>query len=121
MKTSLLITSLVLAMWVPAIANDGISASPKLRQMLDSQKTVAATDYAIVTKDDGIIASPKLREVLNQQKNVAASDVAASKPATHCSRMQVTTIASPKAQESLKYANAESCCATKACVVACAN
>jgi hypothetical protein len=57
--------------------DDGITASPKARQMLDERKTVAAvpatasTAVASVgyqaTGADGITASPKLRQQLNER------------------------------------------------------
>jgi hypothetical protein len=104
---------------VPAIADD-ITASPKVRELMDRQKPVAAADNVTVTKDDGILASPKARELLNQQKSVAAPLIVAAKPAMNCPGMTSTAIASPKATENLKFASASSCCGASTCVVACA-
>jgi hypothetical protein len=56
-----------------ATGKDGITASPKARQMLNEKKAVASTPSTAVasagyqpTGKDGITASPKLRQQLNE-------------------------------------------------------
>lgn len=63
-----------------AVADDGIAASPKLRQFLNERNTVASTPSTGVVSvgyrepgDDGIAASPKLRQLLNERKTVASA------------------------------------------------
>jgi len=55
--------------------DDGITASPRLRQQLDERKHVATVTSATVasvgykpTGDDGITASPKVRQMLDARK-----------------------------------------------------
>jgi pyruvate/2-oxoglutarate dehydrogenase complex dihydrolipoamide acyltransferase (E2) component len=65
-----------------AVGDDGIAASPKVRQQLNERKaaraasvtsannaapTVASAGYR-ATRDDGITASPKVRQMLAEQK-----------------------------------------------------
>ena len=56
-----------------AVGDDGIAASPKLRQFLNERKTVASTPSTSVAVGysepgpDGIVASPKLRQQLNER------------------------------------------------------
>ncbi|HWQ91905.1 MAG TPA: hypothetical protein VN673_09555 [Clostridia bacterium] len=58
------------------IQDDGIAASPKLRQMLNERKfakavTVRNAEFAVSQQramKDGIAASPKVRQSLNEQK-----------------------------------------------------
>lgn len=66
--------------------DDGIAASPKVRQMLNERKasaraasqsavksttaTVASAGYR-VNSDDGIAASPRVRQALNERRSVA--------------------------------------------------
>jgi len=59
-----------------AVGDDGIAASPKVRQMLNERARSAATHQAASTVasagyrtvgDDGITASPKVRQQLNER------------------------------------------------------
>ena len=59
------------------VADDGIAASPRMRQMLNERQAVAcfcpemsaSTDASYkAVGDDGIAASPKLRAMLNEQR-----------------------------------------------------
>jgi hypothetical protein len=59
---------------------DGITASPKLRQMLEETKKVVRSPSATVasvgyqaTREDGITASPKLRQLLNEREAVVST------------------------------------------------
>lgn len=62
--------------------DDGITASPKLRQLLDERgkgmakgtpaTAVAAVGYR-VTGRDGITASPKLRQIIDDSRGVAST------------------------------------------------
>ena len=54
-----------------AVGEDGIAASPKLRQMLNGRKTSSGSDSSRVVSyqavgEDGIAASPKLRQMLRE-------------------------------------------------------
>ena len=62
-----------------AAGDDGIAASPKVRQMLDERQR--SKDFALASQPaahypaavgDGIAASPKLRMVLDEQKRSTA-------------------------------------------------
>jgi hypothetical protein len=75
-----------------ALQNDGITASPKLRQLLDGQKHVAS--------------APDTSAVVRQAK--------VSCPG----HKSYTVMASPKLQEQLAK-NTAPCCGTSACTVAC--
>ena len=73
--------SLIFASAVPSkaqykpVGDDGIAASPKLRQMLNERATRLAVTSQSTSRvvgykplgDDGITASPKLREILNER------------------------------------------------------
>ncbi len=92
-----------------AVADDGIAASPKVRQMLDeharsaamAQVTPAVGYRAVGT--DGIAASPKLRAALDER----SSYVAVAEPATAIAAAgyratgQDGITASPKLREQL--------------------
>jgi hypothetical protein len=59
---------------------DGITASPKLRQMLEETKKVVSSPSPAVasvgyqaTAEDGVTASPKLRQLLNERKAVVGA------------------------------------------------
>jgi len=64
-----------------AVGDDGIAASPKVRQMLNewarstakpqAAEAVASTGYRAAA-NDGIAASPKVRQMLNAQERNAA-------------------------------------------------
>jgi hypothetical protein len=75
--------SLVLANQAKAGDDDGIVASPKLREMLNAQKRVTATpeshDVGYTTVgSDGVAASPKLRTQLAAQQTVSVSNFGSS-------------------------------------------
>lgn len=87
------------------VGDDGIAASPKVRQMLDERARAAATakpqaapytSYRAVGAD-GIAASPKVRQMLNEQQAQAAAprDVAV----TYSPRYVDGIVASPKLRE----------------------
>ena len=62
-----------------AVGEDGIAASPKLRQMLNDAKRPSGSDSSRVVSyqavgEDGIAASPKLRQMLNDRKTSSGSD-----------------------------------------------
>lgn len=93
--------------------DDGIAASPKLRQQLDERKRVASAsapsaEVASVgykpTGDDGITASPKARQMLNERK-MAASTPSSATPAVASVGYQATgadgITASPKLRQQL--------------------
>jgi pyruvate/2-oxoglutarate dehydrogenase complex dihydrolipoamide acyltransferase (E2) component len=76
--------------------DDGIAASPKVRQMLNEQKSLtrpasakgAQTTPAAVASigyrtasDDGIAASPKVRQMLNERNAVVSAPSASSEVA----------------------------------------
>jgi hypothetical protein len=59
--------------------DDGITASPRLRQQIDERKKVSSTPSATavavgyrIATDDGIAASPRLRQQLNERKTVVS-------------------------------------------------
>jgi len=62
------------------VGDDGIAASPRLRQQLNERKhvvsasstTVASVGYR-ATGDDGITASPKARQMLSERKSVMSA------------------------------------------------
>lgn len=63
-----------------ATGDDGITASPKVRQFLNGRKIVPSTHSAAVasvghraTGDDGITASPKVRQMLNERRTVPST------------------------------------------------
>ncbi len=62
------------------VGDDGISASPKVRQMLNERKSAPSTTSTVASSfspqagaNDGIAASPKLRRTLNERKTVAST------------------------------------------------
>jgi len=79
------------------VGDDGIAASPKVRQMLNERKAVARTTSTKAAKttpaavasvgfrasgDDGIAASPKVRQMLNERRAVVSAASAASEVAS---------------------------------------
>ena len=97
--------------------DDGIAASPKVRQMLNERKaaraaslasakstspTVASTAYR-ATGDDGIAASPKVRQMLNQQRRntLATPDSSALASAGYRATGDDGITASPKLRQQL--------------------
>jgi hypothetical protein len=133
MKTNLLIMVMALGMLTPALAqykpigDDGIAASPKLRQFLDAQKAQVrppVTTASVATVDParpagpGIVASPKFLE-LRATRSAAASTAVTAKtaaPMKRCAGCQI--VASPKMLE-LNPQIASRCCGMSSCVVAC--
>lgn len=70
-----------------AVGDDGIAASPKVRQMLNERKARSAATGTRssaqvagykATGDDGITASPKLRQMLDERKAAAAASATGS-------------------------------------------
>lgn len=87
------------------VGDDGIAASPKVRQMRDERARSAAAvkpqtapyaSYRAVGAD-GIAASPKVRQMLNEQQARAAAprDVAVTYPPRYADGI----VASPKLRE----------------------
>jgi hypothetical protein len=79
-----------------AVGDDGIAASPRVRQQLNERKaarpatatiakpaspTVASVGYG-ASRDDGIAASPKVRQMLNERKAVVSASSAVSEVAS---------------------------------------
>ena len=102
--------------------DDGIAASPKVRQMLNERKaakaaslasartstvTVASAGYR-ATGDDGIAASPKVRQTLNQQKRntLATPDSSALASAGYRATGDDGITASPKLRQQLNERSA---------------
>ncbi len=82
---------------------DGITASPKVRQMLEERKTVAAVPGDIVRAANlGVTASPKLSQLLAPQHKVAANPAEISLTA----RLDDGLVASPKLRERLNSTGA---------------
>jgi hypothetical protein len=90
-----------------AVADDGIAASPKVRQMLDERQRSKAA--ALVPQPaahypgpagDGIAASPKVRQMLNEQKArpSAPSDFAVTHPPSYADGIA----ASPKVRQQIE-------------------
>jgi hypothetical protein len=83
MKRNLILSSLLGILCVTAaqtwaqsqvVGDDGIAASPKVRQMLNERNasiaastTTAPAAYPTVATDDQLAASPKVRMMLNEQ------------------------------------------------------
>jgi len=88
--------------------DDGIAASPKLRQHLNEHKHVASTPSATIasvesqtTRDDGIAASPKLRQQLNERKTVSRMTSATMTAAGYRATGDDGIAASPKLRQHL--------------------
>src|SRR5436309_2398213 len=71
-----------------AVGDDGIAASPKVRQMLNERKArlaasstaAQATSYQAV-QSDGIAASPKFRQMLEERKVAKTATTSSSQVA----------------------------------------
>jgi hypothetical protein len=79
---------------------DGVAASPKLREMLESRRTVASAPATVITVNDGIVASPKLRERLDSEKTIPTSTSAMAIDLAHPQNTDVV-VASPKLREQM--------------------
>jgi len=94
-----------------ATGDDGITASPKVRQMLNERKASAAASSitsgnqasTTVAANDGIVASPKLRQQLNEQKrnSVVTSSSTAVASTGHAATGADGLTASPKLPQQL--------------------
>jgi membrane protease subunit (stomatin/prohibitin family) len=91
-------------------SDDGIAASPKVRQMLNEQRAKSRTAPASVavasvsykaTSQDGIAASPKLRQTLNEWKVVTGPTALASTSAAYRAVGDDGITASPKLRQQL--------------------
>jgi hypothetical protein len=100
MKTKLILIAIALGALTPAFAqlksttNDGIAASPKLRQALNERAAYAPKPAAATTKSTALTASK-----------------------VSCTGLQIA--ASPRAKATNPHLNA-GCCGMSSCVVACA-
>src|SRR6266404_1875657 len=91
-----------------ANGNDGITASPKLRQQLNERNqvtsrpsiTVAAVGYRAV-REDGVAASPKLRQQLDERKAVAMAPAAVIASSGYHATGPDGITASPKLRQQL--------------------
>jgi len=97
-----------------ATGDDGITASPRLRQMLNERKTVASTPSSAVASvgyqavgDDGIAASPKLRQMLNERKTVASTPSTAVASTGYQATGADGITASPKLRQQLNERGAQ--------------
>jgi hypothetical protein len=105
----------------PAVGDDGIAASPKVRQMLNERQAAKAASLASAnstsvsvasagyraTGDDGITASPKVRQMLAQQKPaVTATPSAEVASAGYRATGPDGITASPKVRQQLDQRNA---------------
>lgn len=104
-----------------AIGDDGIAASPKVRQMLNERQaakaaslasaksttpTVASAGYR-ATGDDGITASPKVRQMLAERKVVVTGAPSAEVASAGYRAVGADGIAaSPKLRQQLDQRNA---------------
>jgi hypothetical protein len=93
-----------------AVGDDGIAASPKVRQMLNERKAAPITpgDAAQVVNSKPaseykIVASPKVRQMLNEQAAFKAASTVTSTPVVGYQAVGDDGIAaSPKLREMLK-------------------
>lgn len=88
--------------------DDGITASPKVRQMLNERKAVPSTPSTTVasvgyqpTGSDGITASPKARQMLDSRKTVASAPSTAVASVGYKPTGDDGITASPKARQQL--------------------
>jgi hypothetical protein len=103
-----------------AVGDDGIAASPKVRQMLNERQaakaaslasanhtapTVASAGYR-TTGDDGIAASPRVRQMLNEQKGSTVVIPPSTAIATYRAVGADGIAASPKLRQQLDQRNA---------------
>lgn len=96
------------------VGDDGIAASPKLREQLNERKhvanapstTVASAGYQ-ATGDDGITASPKLRQMLDERKSVASTPSSAVASVGYKPTGADGITASPKLRQQLDERNKE--------------
>jgi hypothetical protein len=93
---------------------DGITASPRLRQQLNEQKKVASTPSATavsvgykIAADDGIAASPRLRQQLNERKTVVSVPSSAVASVGYKPTGNDGITASPKLREQLNEHGSE--------------
>jgi hypothetical protein len=105
---SILMTITMAALLTPAVqlkaerADDGIFASPKLREQLDFRKTIPSRNLdapsRTVVVNDGIFASPKLREQMDSHFRVRAE--ATTLDLAHA-KSSDGIVASPKLREQM--------------------
>lgn len=93
-----------------AVGDDGIAASPKVRQMLNERKARSATTGTRsgaqvagykATGDDGITASPKLRQLLDARKAAAPATGSTAQVAGYKATGDDGIAASPKLRQML--------------------
>jgi hypothetical protein len=129
MKTNLLIAAVALGILTPAMAqfkavgDDGIAASPKLREQLDARNAAARVGSPVVTVDlarPSVIASPKLFDSVGTRAVLAATPVAVKPYALKncCAATKIS--ASPKAMDNASLTAAGGCCPMTSCMIACA-
>jgi len=88
-----------------AVGEDGIAASPKLRQMLNERKSGSTTTSQSVasvssTSEDGIVLSPRARQMLNESRVVASTSSTATASAGY-QPIENGIAASPKLRQQL--------------------
>ena len=128
MKTNLLITLLAVGVLAPALAqykpvgDDGIAASPKLRQTLDTlnpaKRAPAIPVVTVKLAGPAVFGSPKFNETWATPKVLAAAPVATKDHALAAGCTGYKVLATPKAMASFPQAK-KSCCGMPTCVVAC--
>jgi len=89
------------------VGEDGIAASPKVRQMLNERKANSAVSAKAASvgyqakADDGIAASPKVRQLLNERKTVASTLSTGVASAGYRATGEDGITASPKVRQQL--------------------
>ena len=127
MKTNLLIAAVALGLLTPAMAqfkavgDDGIAASPKLREQLDARTAAARAVTPVVTVDPArpaVFASPKLLDTIGTRTVVVATPVTVKPALKNCCAATKVTV-SPKTLDNAPTV-AGGCCPTTSCMIACA-
>ena len=88
------------------IGEDGIAASPKLRQMLNERKSGSTTTSQSVASvstpsEDRIALSPRARQMLNESRVVASTSSTATASAGYQLKGEDGITASPKGRQQL--------------------
>jgi hypothetical protein len=127
MKTNLLIAAVALGILTPAMAqfkavgDDGIAASPKLREQLDARSTAARAVTPVVTADVArptVFASPKLLDTIGTRTVVATAPITLKPALKNCCAATKVAV-SPKALDNASKV-AGGCCPMSSCMIACA-
>ena len=94
------------------VGDDGIAASPKLREQINERTRAANTPSTaaastVYQANDGITASPKLRQMLDERKTVASTPSSAVASAGYRPAGADGITASPKLRQQLDERNRE--------------